>query len=337
MEDVARGLSSLETVEPSNRIMSHISVVVPVFNRREIASLCITALSAAAARDGRATVVVVDQGSSDGIRDAAASLPLVRVLDSKADTPAAMRNEGALASADGIVLFIDSDVLVPDDYFAKVRVALESAPNHIVGCSYALPDKPHWVERHWHRLNIVEGDGLRSYLDAGNMALFRSTFLAIGGFDGALVSGEDTDIARRARSLGIRCIQFQELSAKHLGNPKSLWQFFRKQRWHGRGGRATDIVGVTSIANAACIGFSLSEVMRGMYDGAPWSIRLLAVVVALIVVPAIGYLYRWRQTRTPAALLPSLVLLQMFLLARFASLFLERRVGEAQLINADGG
>jgi cellulose synthase/poly-beta-1,6-N-acetylglucosamine synthase-like glycosyltransferase len=102
-----------------------------------------------------------------------------------------------------------------------------------VGCEYDIPERPHWSERVWYDLHVVREDGWRHYLNGGDLAIRRDAFEAIGGFAEHLAVGEDTEICARLRAAGHRIWESQRLRVVHLGNPKSVGAFFRKQAWHG--------------------------------------------------------------------------------------------------------
>ena len=69
-------------------------------------------------------VIVVDDGSSDGSGEFAAELG-ARVLASGGRLgPSAARNVGAAEARGEVLLFVDSDVVLHDDAFERIVVAL---------------------------------------------------------------------------------------------------------------------------------------------------------------------------------------------------------------------
>jgi glycosyltransferase involved in cell wall biosynthesis len=93
-----------------------ISVVIPTFNRKETLALCLQALEEQDAPAGRAEVVVVDDGSTDGtaefLEEAAGRAPgRLRFVRQPNSGPAAARNAGTALARAPLVLLLDDDVL----------------------------------------------------------------------------------------------------------------------------------------------------------------------------------------------------------------------------------
>ena len=70
--------------------------------------------------------------------------------------------------------------------------------------------------------------------DSGNLAVKRTAFQAIGGFDAALEACEDVDFCQRLRRAGWRLVGDERLESVHLGDPPTLAALFRAERWRGR-------------------------------------------------------------------------------------------------------
>jgi hypothetical protein len=54
-----------------------------------------------------------------------------------------------------------------------------------------------------------------------------------GGFDEALISGEDDDMSNRIRSRGLGLISASDCHIIHHGYPRTWWEAFKKEIWHG--------------------------------------------------------------------------------------------------------
>ena len=61
-------------------------------------------------------------------------------------------------------------------------------------------------------------------------------FFDVNGFDASLKSGEDYDICNRLKSKGYSVWSYPNLSVVHLKNPKTIFEFIKRERWHGIGG-----------------------------------------------------------------------------------------------------
>jgi GT2 family glycosyltransferase len=216
-------------------------VVVPVFNARRYLPTTIPAIGEAIRRFGAAELVVVDNGSTDGswewLQGHRPTGSLVVRLPGA--TVGALRNHGARLGRGSILAFLDADCLIAPEYLEHACRALDGTPWAAVGSRYALPEHPHWIERTWEALHTPAADGERAYLNSGNLVVRRSAFEAIGGFDPGLESGEDAELGLRLRAAGQRVFENRAVRAVHLGNPRTLGEFFRRERWHGSGALGT--------------------------------------------------------------------------------------------------
>ena len=53
------------------------------------------------------------------------------------------------------------------------------------------------------------------------MAMWRDTFMQVGGFDETLETCEDVDLSRRLRAGGMRVLHDPRLRSTHLGDPEA--------------------------------------------------------------------------------------------------------------------
>ena len=214
-----------------------ISIVVPTLNSYKYLLTTINSVLAAIEYYGNADLTVVDNGSSDGSWELLSSRYSSRatVLQMKRVTISTLRNRGASLSSGENLSFIDADCLVAPDYFDQAIRVLAETRADAVGCRYTLPNCPRWVEETWEKSHARGGDGAVKYLPSGNFIVSRKAFNAVGGFDEALVTGEDTEICQRLRIASFSIHSSVAIAAVHLGNPKTVMQFFRKQVWHGLG------------------------------------------------------------------------------------------------------
>jgi glycosyltransferase involved in cell wall biosynthesis len=118
-----------------------LSVIVPARNEEALIAGTLGALVAAAARfeqcppdqldlaRGRVEVLVVDNLSSDGTREALAPFVArhgVRVVSSARLRAPCARNDGVRAARGRILVFVDADTLVPPDFLVRVRRACDT-------------------------------------------------------------------------------------------------------------------------------------------------------------------------------------------------------------------
>ena len=195
------------------------SVVVPTLNEEKALAAVLGPLRAAAGRLGL-ELIVSDGGSTDGTLALALALADRVVVHRGAErqTIAAGRNAGARLAAADVLLFFNADVGFPDDaegLLADLIAAAEAAG--AATCRVAVhPARARLDDRlvlgtcnvlfrGWNALGLGMGRGECH-------AVRRDVFEREGGYDEALVAGEDFDlyrrIARRARREGGPRIRF---------------------------------------------------------------------------------------------------------------------------------
>jgi glycosyltransferase involved in cell wall biosynthesis len=214
-----------------------ISVVVPTYNVARFLDASLRSIEAALQEVGGGELIVVDNGSTDGTQELlaeqwAGKAKLAR-LPSK--TISAVRNHGARLATGKILVFLDSDCLVPSGFLRRALVVMESTGASALSFPDEPPQPAPWIEETWHRLHRPPRDGHIPTLYGGNCMLRREVFLRTGGFDESLATGEDSDLGQRIVEGGDRIYLTNELTVIHLGNPKTLGGFFRRQAWHGLG------------------------------------------------------------------------------------------------------
>lgn len=289
-----------------------ISVVIPVHNKVRHVGACLDSVVAAARRHGKVDVVVVDHQSTDGSRAVVERhRGAVRIEELEGGTIAAVRNHGAGLTRGRVISFLDCDCVIAPDYFLALADVLETTRAGAAGCEVDVPTESHWSEPVWHRLHVIRDDGDRHYINSANFAVRRDVFDAIGGFDEALVTGEDTDICTRVRSAGFTIFESHRLRAVHLDNPKSLAAFYRKEVWRGLGafsGTLRTHANKATLMVFAHIAFTALGMVAIVAAAMVGSWRWLALAILLMIAaPGITILYRFAETRRvtnpPAALL----------------------------------
>jgi glycosyltransferase involved in cell wall biosynthesis len=214
-----------------------VSVVVPVLNGMRFLPITLPSLLAAGRRVGGIELIYVDNGSTDGSREFLQSLESkgLKTHVMEGGTIAGMRNWGARQSRGTYLSFIDSDCSVPENYFEEAIDVLRSTGAAATGCEIHIPEQPHWLEAAWHDLHYFGRDRFVPYLNSGNFFVSRSAFQAVGGFREDMVTGEDAEIGQRLVLAGHRIFASPRVKAIHLGNPKSIREFYRRNVWHGLG------------------------------------------------------------------------------------------------------
>jgi glycosyltransferase involved in cell wall biosynthesis len=211
-----------------------VSFVIPVKNDAGRLRRCLQSIAANSYPRDAVEIIVADNGSVDGSPDVAASsgatvlrLPGYRVSE--------VRNRAAAAASGDIFAFVDADHEISPLWIDAAADALTDEGAGAVGALCRPPSNGTWVQQMY---GVLRGStvGRRDveWLGAGNMAVRREAFQAVGGFDLTLESCEDVDLCQRLRNAGWRVVGDERLDNVHLGDPATLGQLFRAERWRGR-------------------------------------------------------------------------------------------------------
>lgn len=184
-----------------------ISVVIAAYNAQATLPAQLDALARQSC-EGAWEVLVCDNGSTDAtariVRSVGERMPRVRLIDASARRgPAAARNAGARAANAPLLAFCDADDVVAEGWVHAMVSSLARAAL-VTGQSRrpefnARPGDPHsfrWSSYRVPYFPYIPGAG------AGNLGVHRDEFLAVGGFDESLRTGEDLDLCWRMQLAG---------------------------------------------------------------------------------------------------------------------------------------
>jgi len=195
-----------------------VSILIPTRNRRECLREALDCLAAMDYPKERVEAVVIDDGSTDGIREMVARMqqergqPLVYFRQTGNGIPAA-RNAGVRAARGDILIFTDDDCRFPKDWLVHLSRHFDTQNLGVVG----VPDKNPAGGRFFSKcvdytINSLVGSGgvrrksgkrLARYYPRGfGMAVPRSVMEEVGPFDESLSAGEDIDLSYRIWKAG---------------------------------------------------------------------------------------------------------------------------------------
>jgi glycosyltransferase involved in cell wall biosynthesis len=185
-----------------------VTVVVPALNEAERLPILLDTLDRQTRRPDQ--VVISDAGSTDDTR-AIATTRGAQVVDG--GKPAAGRNAGARVATSDLILFLDADDELDDDFIAA---AIEEFEDRELSVATAFVDP---IER--DPQNIFACEVVNLYLDVMQyvaphapgfcILVRREVHEAIDGFDETVVLAEDHDYVQRAAEQGkfriLRCFR----------------------------------------------------------------------------------------------------------------------------------
>jgi GT2 family glycosyltransferase len=320
----------LKTSETGPRI----TAIVPVLNAARYLPQTIPPLLVAARNTTDVAIFCVDNGSTDGSGEYLKSFAdrgvQVQSLERAPDAAtrnlsAAARNFAARQTHGQFLSFLDADCVVGENYFNEALAVLESTGAAATGCETAVPAEPHWIEATWHDLHYVGRKREVHYINSANFFISRQAFEDVGGFREDLPSGADAEIGQRLTNAGYRIHESPAVGVIHLGNPKSVRDFYRRNVWHATGMLGTvnwkQIDKPTAMMTAQLLATIAGPVIL---FASHWSLALRLIIAGLLqlAVPAITVAYRVLQTRRGTHLLEGIALYWLYYWARINALAL---------------
>ena len=212
------------------------SLIVPVYNREDEVRALLGSL--AAQRGGEFECIIVEDGSTLPCRDVCSefsSLIDLKYFFKENEGRSIARNYG-IERADGdYLVFVDSDCVLPPDYFLNLDRALKERPTHCFGG----PDAAH---ESFSPLQKAINFAMTSFLTTGgirggkvqlekfvprtfNMGFSREVYEKVGGF--REMFSEDIDMSTRIRLAGYSPALCRDVKVYHKRRV-SLAKFWRQ-------------------------------------------------------------------------------------------------------------
>jgi len=211
------------------------TIIIPARNEEQFLPKALHAVQLLNYERGKIEIIVVNNGSTDNTKEIAETYG-AKVVDVTTATVGKLRNIGAQSAQGEILAFLDADC-VPSQDWLRNACALLAKEDCVTGCVYFRPIKATWIEKAWFSEGH-EGRRQVKYINSGNLLMRKETFFRIGGFDDSLITGEDAEFCARAIKQ-VRVIEDGAIRVVHLGNPKKIRDFFRREIWHGLGAFGT--------------------------------------------------------------------------------------------------
>jgi glycosyltransferase involved in cell wall biosynthesis len=212
------------------------SVVIPTYNRQPILSKCLRALetqqlSASSSITGY-EIILVDDGSTDGtlewLETHKTDFPHVRTFQQDHQGPAVARNLGVEKAQGDIIIFIDSDLVVTENFLQAHADALLQGQEQLGSdraftygavintCNFDHPtSEPYKLT-----------DFSAAFFATGNVAIPKHWLEKAGLFDTSfqLYGWEDLELGVRLKKLGLTLIKCPQAVGYHWHPPFSLDQ-----------------------------------------------------------------------------------------------------------------
>jgi GT2 family glycosyltransferase len=229
-------------------VLPFTSVVVPTFNRPEPLRACLAALAALRYPRARFEVIVVDDGGAaplDALVEPYEARLRLRLHRQPNAGPAAARNAGAALARGELLAFTDDDCQPEPDWLDALGNRAVHAPYHMIGgvTVNALPDNVYSSASQQLISYLYEyserqrpGARWRGFFASNNLAVPRSGFERLGGFDEAfpLAAGEDRDFCERWAGHGLPMLLAPDARVRHAHH-LTFTRFWRQHWMYGRG------------------------------------------------------------------------------------------------------
>jgi glycosyltransferase involved in cell wall biosynthesis len=219
-----------------------ISFIIPAFNEEKHIGNVIKSIQQIET-PFKYEIIVVDHNSSDDTALIADKMS-VKVIKKIGGSIASVRNLGVKSSKGEILVFLDADVTLTLKWFQNIENTINELKENIfivTGSHCNVPENGNWIEKFWFQ-NYVE-EKKTTNLGTGHMIINRKFFDQIGGFDESLSTGEDYDICMKAIKHSGKIKSNSLLRVIHHDYPNNLFQFIKREVWHGKG----DVVSLKNI------------------------------------------------------------------------------------------
>lgn len=214
--------------------MEHdIVIAVLTYNSEKSIDKCITSIIGQNYPENKYDVIVFDNGSSDSTLEILKDHK-IKYYSYPGLNVAQLRNKAVEHVDAPLVGFIDSDCVVDADWISTSLRLFVNAKIAVVGHKYMLPSDASFFERNWYRA-VDKEVRYNELIPAGNMVISKKILKEISGFNEDLQTGEDSDLLQRVRREGYITISDPRIRNVHLGNPKNLRSFYRKELWYAIG------------------------------------------------------------------------------------------------------
>ena len=208
------------------------SVVVTTYNSQRTIKKCLDHVTSLKYPHEKIDLIVVDDGSEDETVEIVKGYPVRLIQEEHNGYPSAM-NAGIKCSREEIVVIIDSDIYVSEDYLIRLLDELRDPKVGIASGYVAVAPTSNF----WGRVVGFEAedryDQMKSkyvdFITSTSTAYRRKLFTEVGLFNEALKRGSDEDLAHRAFKMGWKIVLAKDALCYHDWSSLSLKKYFRKQ------------------------------------------------------------------------------------------------------------
>jgi len=199
-----------------------IRVVIPAFRADNTITACLEAVISALSFTDSWEIIVVDNGQNTSLEHTLAGFPVTVLQRYQLPSAAYARNEGARGFKEGILVFIDSDVVCED---RCIRLLIEpiiqntcdatigNYSKNLRGLTFSQKYKQLYINHIYNR----DGTEIRNDFWTAISAVKASVFAALHGFDTSFkgANGEDQEFGIRLTKNGFTVESVREANGQH--------------------------------------------------------------------------------------------------------------------------
>lgn len=304
------------------------SIIIPAYNEERYVGCCLQSLLQLRYDPNEFEVILIDNGSTDKTVEIATSYSTVVVLQKRDCHVGAVRNHGAKFAKGEYLCFIDADCLVDEDWLDNCDRLIESNEQATFGGRIKLNSESTWVERAWllgEKKEAVEDKDLLGSCTVVRKGIFEE----VGGFNEEVTSGEDTQLSKDIRRKGYVVKIKPDIDVVHMGNAKTIMEFYRRQRWHGSSylsNYAESIKDPTFLLTCLFAATLLFAVLTLLLKTYTYFLILLPILVSIPMIFSIKRLRRAPRKSISAKMIVPVYLLDfIYTAARLSGIFRELR------------
>lgn len=239
--------------------MFEVAVVIPVWNGEAVIARCLDALARQTLPRDLFQIIVVDNGSSDSTADIVRGYPGVELLEETRPGSYAARNLGIGRVQAPVTAFTDADCIPAPDWLEQVLRAAAASPGFgVLAGKIELFDEiaqEREVFGDYERLfSFPQAHAARGNCATANWASGTALLRTLGGFNAALKSGGDRQMALRIRDAGYLLVYVPGMVVRHPVRASRAELVRKRQRlsggrWDRTAGRPrlAHVLGVTVV------------------------------------------------------------------------------------------
>lgn len=210
-----------------------IRIVIPAYNADRTIRACIDAISNAMYRYQSTEIIVVDNGLNQDIAELVNDYPVQLIKRTNHSSAAYARNAGAEKFSDGILVFIDSDVIIEKECLNRlIQPIIEESKTATIG-NYSQDVKglnfaQRYKQLYIHHVYNQRNSAIKNDFWTAISAIDAATFHQLNGFDSSFkgANGEDQEFGIRLTKNNYSVVSVTNAYGQHI-NPYTVGKLIR--------------------------------------------------------------------------------------------------------------